>query len=214
MSIIDVSFPTIGTGAIPRQHGLALYGALCRALPSLHGAEWLGVHPLSGKVGADADMLMPTANAALRLRIPVERLTALLPLMGVTLSVAGHPLQLGAPTVFPLAPSSSLDARIVVLKLTDAPKSQSSSEDREVLDNAALAARYQTELSRQAQRLGISSEPVLCGREELRVHGKRIVGFSVRFGSLSADESLALQRHGLGGKRRMGCGIFRPTRGA
>lgn len=213
MDIIDVSFP-VRAALVPRDHGFALYAALCRAMPSLHGAEWLGIHPLSGKPRELDGGLVPGPRSTLRLRLPVDKLTAVLPLMGTSLDVAGHSLHLDAPTIFPLVPASSLDARIVVLKLTEPPTCTSETESRAVLDNEKLAERYHQELTRQALALGVLCAPVLCGRAEIRVHGKRLVGFSVRFPSLSVDESLALQRQGLGGKRRMGCGVFRPTRGA
>jgi CRISPR/Cas system CSM-associated protein Csm4 (group 5 of RAMP superfamily) len=45
------------------------------------------------------------------------------------------------------------------------------------------------------------------------VAGRRILGYSVRVAELTLDESLILQERGLGGKRRMGCGVFRGTRG-
>jgi CRISPR-associated protein Cas6 len=47
----------------------------------------------------------------------------------------------------------------------------------------------------------------------MTVAGKRVVGYSVRVAGLSAEQSFRLQSAGLGGKRAMGCGIFRPTRG-
>jgi hypothetical protein len=45
--VVDVGFPVRGT-SIARDHGCAVYGALSRAVPALHGAPWLGVHPLAG----------------------------------------------------------------------------------------------------------------------------------------------------------------------
>jgi len=37
------------------------------------------------------------------------------------------------------------------------------------------------------------------------------VGYAVRVSGLSDEDSLKLQERGLGGKRRMGCGVFVPT---
>jgi hypothetical protein len=48
MTIIDLAFP-LQPAEVPRDHGYALYGALCRAVPELHEARWLGVHRLSGR---------------------------------------------------------------------------------------------------------------------------------------------------------------------
>jgi CRISPR-associated endonuclease/helicase Cas3 len=208
---VDIGFSIKGR-AIPRDHGYPLYAALCVALPALHGAEWLGVHPLSGKLG-DSGELTVREGARLFLRLPAERIPDVLPLVGRTLEVAGAQVALGAPNVSALIPAASLDARLVVIKLTDVPQRENGNLGRTSLDTAAIAERYTAELKRQLRALAIESAPQLRGRRSIVVGGNRILGYSVRVSGLNADQSLALQTRGLGGKRRMGCGIFRPTRG-
>jgi len=209
--VVDVAFQLAGE-FVPIDHGYPLYSALCGAVPALHGATWLSVHPLSGTLTA-AGTLALRDQARLFLRLPAERIPDVLPLAGRTIEVAGARLALGAPNVSALVPASCLDARLVVLKLTDAPHRENQDLGRQALDIAAFAGRYVLELTRQLAALDIQSVPELCGRRSLTVGGKRIVGYSVRVSALSADQSLALQTKGLGGKRRMGCGIFRATRG-
>lgn len=211
MTVVDLAFPVHG-GPVPRDHGYALYSALCGAVASFHEAPWLGIHPLSGMpVGKHVLALRPAAR--LLIRLPAERIVEALPLAGRTLQVASAKLSLGAPTVNVLVPAAALDARLVAIKLTAAPQHSNSELGRVTLDHEAFAQRYVAELGRQLQTLGIISAPELCGRRSITVAGKRIVGYSVRVQGLDIDQSLALQRHGLGGKRRMGCGMFRPTRG-
>lgn len=210
-NIVDVAFQLAGE-SVPLDHGYRLYSALCAAVPALHGATWLSVHPLSG-TPTDAGTLTIREQARLFLRLPAEHIPDVLPLAGQTIELAGGRLSLGAPSVSALVPASCLDARLVVLKLTDAPRRDNQDLGRQSLDVAAFAERYAAELKRQLNALDIQSPPELCGRSRITVGGKRIVGYSVRVGALSADQSLALQAKGLGGKRRMGCGIFRATRG-
>jgi CRISPR-associated protein Cas6 len=210
-NIVDVAFQLAGD-SVPVDHGYRLYSALCAAIPDLHGATWLSVHPLSG-TPSDAGTLTIRDQARLFLRLPAERIPDVLPLAGRTIEVAGVRLVLGAPTVSALVPAPCLDARLVILKLTDAPHRENQDLGRQALDVAAFAERYVAELKRQLTALDIQSAPELCGRRSLTVSGNRIVGYSVRVSALSADQSLALQTTGLGGKRRMGCGIFRATRG-
>ena len=211
VTTVDLGFSIAGT-AVARDHGYALYGALSRAVPGLHGAPWLGVHPLAG-TPADKNTLALRKHARMFLRLPAERIPDVLPLAGRTIDIAGSQLAIGAPTVNALVPASSLDARLVVIKLTGAPHRDNAELGRTALDAAAFAERYIAELKRQLVALGIASPPELRGRQSMSVSGKRIVGYSVRVSGLDADQSLALQISGLGGKRRMGCGIFRPTRG-
>ena len=212
MTTVDLSFPIEGA-KVPRDHGYALYSALCRIAPTLHGAPWLGVHPIGGKPVEESNHLALGRSGHLRLRLPPERIADVLPLVGARIEIDGEPLSLGPPQVHPLVPSATLDARMVSIKLTGAPRRRHEELGRETLDVAGFAARYTLEIKRQLESIGISKPFDLCGRQSLRVGGRRVIGYSVRVGMLSADESLSLQENGLGGKRRMGCGLFRATRG-
>jgi CRISPR-associated protein Cas6 len=212
MTEVDLGFTIRGT-TVPIDHGYALYSAICRAVSTLHKADWLGVHPLSGS-RLDEETLSLRKQARLLMRLPAERIPEVLPLAGATLDVGGSKIVLGTPSVSALVPAACLDARIVHIKLTNAPRRTGTSVDGCALDVAAFAERYKVELRRQLGELGIGAEPQLCGRRRITVGGKRLIGYSVRVDALSADQSVALQTRGLGGKRRMGCGIFRPTRGA
>lgn len=203
---VDFAFP-IGQATVPVDHGYALYSALSAKLPELHEASWLAVHPLGGE--RDGETLHITPRSRLKLRIPLSRLPVVLPLVGTTISVAGASLRLGAPQIFQLETRASLDARLVLIRLTTPvlPKNEVASESE-------FARRFQDEASRQLTKLGIRGGLTLHGQRRITVAGQRLLGFSVRVDGLNADESLVLQIRGLGGKHRMGCGIFRPTRDA
>lgn len=207
--VVDVAFPASGKD-VPQDHGYVLYAALVNALPDLHGADWLGVHPIGGR--ADGKRIALHHRSDVRLRIPPEAVGRVLALAGSRLELAGSLIDLGPPTVHRLTPRSALDARLVLLKLTRPPTKRSDELRREVLDNDALQLRYVEELSRQLKELEASGEVLITGRRSLAIHGKRVVGFSVRLIGLDATSSLRVQAHGLGGRRALGCGIFRPTR--
>jgi CRISPR-associated protein Cas6 len=66
-------------------------------------------------------------------------------------------------------------------------------------------------MRRQMEALGISGRMDLCERRTFRVHHKNVVGYSMTISELTAEESVALQENGLGGRRRMGCGMFGPV---
>ena len=212
MTVIDLAFP-LREAVVPADHGYALYGALSRSVQAFHGAEWLGVHPLSGKPIGEGQLRVGGASG-LRLRLPAEHIGSCLPLVGASLDVAGAQLVVGAPTVHALVPAASLDARLVTVSLTEVPNRDNPALGRKSLDREAIAKRTHEELVRQLVRLGVEgAELRLAGHGRMTVAARRVIGFSVRVSGLSADASIALQAHGLGGKRRMGCGIFRPTRG-
>jgi CRISPR-associated protein Cas6 len=119
MTTVDLAFPLLG-GRVARDHGYALYGAICRVAPGLHAAAWLGVHPLGGK--PDDGTLALGARAQLRLRLPASHIADVLALAGARLDVDGAGLVVGAPRVHALVPAAALDARMVAIKLTLAPR--------------------------------------------------------------------------------------------
>lgn len=198
---VDMSFPIRG-GTIPRDHGYALYGALSRAIPSIHGADWIAIHGIAAKQ-EDANLTLARAGR-LRIRVPSERIGELLALAGTSIEISGRPVEIGAPTVHPLIPAAILDARLVVIRLTGGiPKP---------FDNEAFERRFLAEARRQLAALGTTGDLVISGRQSVRVGGQRVIGCSVRVGGLSSDDSINLQIAGIGGKRTMGCGVFRPAR--
>lgn len=204
--LIDLQFPIIGR-RVPIDHGYQLYGALCHAIPELHGQPWLGVHPLRGRQLTNGTLRLPD-EAKLGLRLPAHCIPMVLPLAGRTLSLRTGPLVIGAPQLRALSPASCLDARLVYVKLTQLPRAPGGT-----IDKKSMQARFRDELLRQLEQLGVSAAIELCGRQQITIGGRRLLGWSVRLGKLNEEGSLRVQAHGLGGKRAMGCGLFLPTRG-
>jgi CRISPR-associated protein Cas6 len=199
--IVDLSFPLIGQ-QIMRDHGYPLYGAICRYKPDWHGASWLGIHPVSRVASVTEHSLILGNNARLCIRLPAERISEAIHLAGRQIVVGADYLQLGAPDILALTSSPALSARIVFIKLTDAP----------MHDNAAVKARLQSALETQLLKLEIDGHAEIQGQRRINVAGKTLLGSAVRVHGLSVQGSIALQECGLGGKRAMGCGIFLPTR--
>jgi CRISPR-associated protein Cas6 len=191
MSVIDILFPVQG-GPVPLDHGYVLFSALSARLPVLHARPDIGVFTLRGESATRE--LLHLGRGTLRLRCPAETIPMLLPLVGAPLEVAGRKLVLGAPTLRPLEPVSSLSARIVTFK---------HSLDEATFQAAAL--RFLADLGCQA-RLKVGR------RRVVGIAGKRVVGFALDLEGLSSEHSVLLQEKGLGGRRHMGCGLFLPTR--
>jgi CRISPR-associated protein Cas6 len=115
--------------------------------------------------------------------------------MGRTLDVRGHVVVLGAPTVITLAPHAALSARIVTIK--------------PFLDPEPFTAGLRRQLTELDPAGGPEVQIALGARKVVTIDGRKVVGFSVRLSGLADSSSVALQEHGIGGRRRMGCGVFR-----
>ena len=195
---VTVHFPAQGR-QLPADHGYALYSAITRQLPALHGASWLGLELLSGVPWREGIIVLPTRGAHLRLRIPADRYGHVIPLAGRRLDISGHTLRLGIPSARPLTPAPSLYARIITIKKFTEPEPFLDATRRQ-FDALGLTATLELPTDEQGRP----------HRRIITIQGKHVIGFSLAAHNLSDEDSLKLQTHGIGGRRAMGCGHFNP----
>jgi CRISPR-associated protein Cas6 len=188
MPYVDLAFRLIGS-KVSVDHGYALYSAISRLLPEIHGATNIGVHPIRGTYSGNGELMLRDSSR-LVIRLESERIGEFLKLAGKTLNIDNHNLRVGIPEVRLLRPRASLHSRLVTIKGFMDP-------------SAFLVAA-----KRQLEKLGVKAEIQLGERRTLRVKDKQVVGFEVVALELDAEDSLRLQENGLGGRRHMGCGIF------
>lgn len=193
MSHIDLSFSLVGPAVIPADHGYHLYAALSRVLPLLHETNGIAVHPIRGLQIGDRQMSL-TERSRLVLRCDADHIGQLLALAGKQLSIAGRSIRVGVPQVFALQPAPALRSRLVTIK--------------GFLD----AEPFLAAIRRQLDDLSVSTaaEITLSRRRTLCIRDKEVVGHETIVEALTAEESLAIQERGLGGRRHMGCGVFVP----
>lgn len=207
--VLDILFRAIGT-EIPADHSFALFGALSRILETeedqwMHGNLHIGLHTVRGTRLGNGRILIGR-NARLGLRLPSDLLPRSLKLAGKSLDLHGCRLRVGVSETRALIPATTLHCRIATTK------------------NGQDPARFDAEIARQAAALGIQGKVLRVpqgthrerdgrdpSRRIVRVKNKRIVGYSVLATQLTAKESIRLQERGLGGRRRMGCGVFVPA---
>ena len=199
--IIDLSFSVRSVSAVPADHGYLLYSALSRAMPELHQENGYGIHPIRGRQ-LGGRTLQLTDHSRLVIRTDADRITRFLPLAGKRLQLLDRSLQVGVPQVRALIPAVALRSRLVTIKLTVATE----------VPAELTAESFAASARRQLDALNISPDAQLHlgKRRTLRVKDKEVVGYEVRIDGLTAEDSVALQSTGLGGRRKMGCGVFVP----
>lgn len=197
-NIINLSFPVIGI-ELPADHNHRLCAAICNKFQHLHDLDGLAINTITGIPDKQGKIKL-THQSRLLLRLPVEAIAQVYLLAGQTLNVGGYSIQLGNPELHTLKPVDTLKARLVTIKGYTEPE-------------LFLSAAH-----RQLQKLNINANVGILANEKeepkrltLKIRNYTIVGFSVVVSDLSPDDSIKLQVHGLGGKRRMGCGVFYPT---
>ncbi len=194
--VVDLFFHVQGK-EVPVDHGYSLYSAISRILESgdedkwLHNADNVGLLPIRGHY-AGQGKLMLDQHARFGLRLPVNLIPKVLRLAGKRLDVNGETLRVGVSTTSALIPAPVLYAHIVTTK------------------NGADEGRFDAEIQRQLDTLNIKGKPTRGPRRIVTIKDKKVVGHSLLVNELTAEESIRLQEQGLGGRRKMGCGVFVP----
>ncbi len=189
---IDLVFQILGK-RIPVDHGYSLFSAVSHVVPAFHKTINVGVAPIRGRfVGGGFLEIAPRSEMTLRL--PVETVKDYLCLAGKELVLDGQKLRIGVPFSRALVPFSVLYSHLVTTR------------------NGNDEARFMREIANQLETLSIKGKPTLGKRRTFKVHDKQIVGYSLLVSELTAEESVRLQEHGLGGRRKMACGFFEQFR--
>jgi CRISPR-associated protein Cas6 len=197
--IVDAVF-AIACRSLPVDHAYALQQAIQEALPWFAQEPHAGLHTVHGAAsgsgwmrpeGAGA-MLQLSHRARLALRLPAHRTPEAGALVGRTLQVAGWPLRVEKMALRPLSRITTLFSRCVVLAADD---------------EVAFVGAATEELG----ALGIRAERLVCGRvTPVATPERTYQARSLMLAGLALEQSLLLQRSGLGAGRKLGCGLFIP----
>ena len=196
---VELSFRVIGE-TLPADHGYGLYSAIVHLCPEIHEQEGISILTIPGEPNRKGKIHL-SKSSRLRIRLPYEpeKLAFVLPLAGQKLTIGSHSIQLDIPQIFPLRPVDKLRSRIVTIKKFQEAEPFKEAAQRQ-LDARGIRGNLILPLNEEG-------EP---SRKTIKIKTYSVVGFSLAVTDLNEQDSIALQQRGLGGKHRMGCGIFTP----
>jgi len=185
--MVDMAFDLKG-GYVPAGYVFALWNEVVRILPWLDAEVSAGILPLRGSHSGNG--LLLAKRSKLVLRLPAGLAAQAMPLSGQRLNLGRDELQVGEGQERLLQPHATLHANLV-----------EGADDEEAFI-ADVAARL--------QEMGVACKWI-CGQHHTATGaGQSLSGYSLVLHDLKPDASLHVQRVGLGGSRRFGCGIFVP----
>lgn len=204
--VVDILFG-IDCRELPVDHAHSLSTAIRRAAPWITEDARIAVHTVhvagsqngwERPAHGTQTRLLLSRRTKLTIRAPKQAVARLSQdLCGASLDVDGCELKIRDAHTRLLSKQGTLQARYVVAESVD--------ETEE-----AFLGRMAGELA----TLGIRVRRALCGRTNLlATPAGPIATRSLMLADLAPDESVLLQRHGLGPLRQMGCGIFIPHKG-
>lgn len=190
--MIDLQFDLVGT-TIPADNAQRLFEALLCLLPWIGEEPGTGVQHLKGAETNSGDATLNiNRRTKLFMRVPKARLDDMQQLIGQTLDIAGHALQIGGFKTRAFSPFGNIYAHFV--------DTGSATEEQFVQD-------VMNELDGHFQlRCGF-----ICGkRQTLQSATGPLFGYSLMLHDVPPHKSLQLQDEGMGRNRLLGCGIFIP----
>lgn len=187
--MVDVVFD-LAASVLADGYEWALYKAVVERAPWMADSPHSGIHPIRGSRSAGG-ILFVAKRAKLAIRMPRDRVCAASILEGAVLDLGSASVRLGQGTFRRFDPAPTLYAARVAM----------GESDEGAFSERVAAALRALDIER----------PFLCGRRaDVAFENRAHATFSVAVHGLAAEQSLLLQRAGLGIARAVGCGLFVP----
>jgi len=202
--VVDLVF-SIECKCLPVDHTHALSESVQEVLPWVRDESTAGVHSIYGAASGNGwirpenpdELLHLSKRTKFELRVPGHRVDDARQLEGKTLNVAGYSVGIKTAVVRPLSKITILFSRYMA---TD----KDTADEEQVIEWAA----------EQLSLLDIKPRKILCGTEHfIQTPEGQIRTRSLMLADLEIEESLRLQKHGIGPHRHLGCGLFLPHKG-
>lgn len=201
--IVDLSF-LINCKCLPLEHMQALSESLYTALPWLEDEKFAGIHPINGSESGNGwerssdpnELIYLSRRQKMTLRLPKKHLESAEGLVGQTLSVAGHDIEIGKSSIKKLSDLPTTFCRSIMI-------------DARMDEEDFLQWAFD-----ELKALNISVRKMMPGKEritKLSDTSERVTR-SLMVAELEQAESVRLQQHGMGEGRKLGCGIFLPQK--
>lgn len=203
-NIVNLWFPVRGEYLYADQNH-RLLASLSQQCPAIHEIKNLSINTIAGIPDKQGKIVL-TRNSKLLIRLPVEAISQVYSLAGQTLTIGSHAVKLGNPELQTLPAIDTLKARLVTIKGYTEPQSFLAAAQRQ-LDALDIKGR----IGIPANDKGEPKRLTLKINKAEKKKSYTIVGFSVVVCDLNPKDSIKLQTVGIGGKRRLGCGVFYPN---
>jgi len=200
--VFDVAFKLSGS-QIAVDHAQSLADAVCANLASNTHSE-IGIHQVrvaeSGngweRPGAGSEMLQLSRRTKLVLRVHQNVYEDVMLLCGSELEIDGQRLKVGAGSVRKLSMITTLFSHGIAC------------------DDSQTETEFLADMASELNRMKITVKKMICGTTNLiRTETGSLLTRSLMVADLTPEESILLQRQGIGSHRLLGCGLFLPHKG-
>lgn len=213
MEFLEVQFSLRGK-TLPSDHGYLLYSAMKKVIQETETDRPLEERKIPPEVLVSSisgipdrkGMIYLNNKSRLRLRCPSDQVRRWYKLQNQVFDLKGHLIRLIQPRLTLPESSETLKSRLVTFKL-------------EKIDHSDVPRYFLESCQKGLENLEIEAQPFIDSNEDgdlarraITIRQRKVVGYGVVVEGLKADDSLKLQRFGLGGRKHFGCGWFYPIR--
>jgi CRISPR-associated protein Cas6 len=200
--VFDIVFK-LGGKCLDIDHAYDLSQALSQIIPEEFYLQ-LGVHQIRMAESGNGwnrpmnsgSVMQLSRRAKLVIRADLNSRDAVVKISGKTLKLGAQQINIGESSIRKLSMLGTLFSHAITCE-------ESLSEEH-----------FLAEVARQLESLNISVSKMICGRTGLiRTDSENIFTRSLMIADLKPDESVRLQKQGIGEGRNLGCGIFVPHKG-
>ena len=172
-------------------HNYRLYSSMVAKISALKEFDWqLGT--IAGIPDRDGWIKLGR-KSFLMVRCEVSHVNIFSKLDETVIRVGQNLIQLGQSEGESIQPHDFLEARIVTVKSKTCRTDPFS---------------FGLSLGKQLSDIGVQSIPLLGDRKTIQIKDTTVIGYGLKFVELDPNEAIALQIHGLGGRRKLGAGFF------
>ena len=204
--VIDLVF-SIKCKTLPLNHAWSLSREILHHLPWFEEATLAGIHQIhvaesnNGWMRPEDDdenaLLYPSRRTKMTLRIPLDKQEATEKLIGISLNIDGHALEVGSAKKKIFTNSSVISSRYVL--------SNTNETENEFL------TRVSDELK---NKVNFNVKKMLCGKiHNIKTPNKILTTRHLMIADLDSETSIKIQQQGLGDAKELGCGLFIPHKG-
>lgn len=183
----DIVFDLEGT-LVPHDYPFALWTEIVRTLEWLKEEQNVGILPLRGSASGGNTLL--SKRTKLILRVPAERAAQTTRLTGQQLKIGDNLLVVGKGRERALQPATTLHSNMVESNLSE--------------------VEFIADMQKKLHKMDINCNLICDKYRKISGTQAELTGFGLVLHDLNPEASLQIQRTGLGGARRYGCGIFVP----
>ncbi len=204
--VIDLVF-SIKCKTLPLNHAWSLSRAIIHYLPWLEETPFAGIHQIhvaesnNGWMRPADDeenaLLYPSRRTKMTLRIPIDKLDSAKKILGKTLNIDGHTIDVLNAKKKVFSNSSVIFSRYVLSDISES-------------ENEFLT-RVSQELN---TTLNFNVKKMLCGKSHtIRTPDTILSTKHLMIADLDSETSIKIQQQGIGDAKALGCGLFVPHKG-